>query len=180
MNAACRVAAGVEPLAQFGDELGRGAVELRGELDEPAEVGLADLLALAELLGRLLEPARLERLARTASAARPLERSSRRSSRRAASRSSSDAPWNGMPRVVQHLLEVGQPRVRAARIAASSSGQSSARIAATSQRPPPPASANGRTTGSGPSGRVARSVFSAPPRRGTSRFASSSTCGEER
>ena len=35
-------------------------------------------------------------------------------------------------RVVQHLLEVGQPRVRAREDRASSSGQSSARIAATS------------------------------------------------
>ncbi len=40
--------------------------------------------------------------------------------------------------------------------------------------------ASGRTIGSSPAGRVAASVFSAPPSRGTSRFASSSTSGDER
>ena len=37
-----------------------------------------------------------------------------------------------------------------------------------------------RASGAGPSASVASSVFSEPPSLGTSRFASSSTCGVER
>ena len=67
-----------------------------------------------------------------------------------------------------------------ARIATSSSGQASARISATIAAPSSSGAANGRTTGSAPSGSTERSVFSAPPRFGTSLFASASTCGVER
>ena len=40
--------------------------------------------------------------------------------------------------------------------------------------------AKARTPGSGPSARVARRTFSAPPRCGTSRCARASTCGVDR
>src|SRR6185437_14536737 len=50
-----------EPLAQRVDELRHLAVELLREPHETGEVGLARLLALAELLGRILEPALRDR-----------------------------------------------------------------------------------------------------------------------
>jgi hypothetical protein len=63
------------------------------------------------------------------------------------------------------------------RIATESNGSPSARICSTAKSA---SSAHGRNSGSGPSARVARSVFSAPPSDGTSRLASASTCGDER
>ncbi len=59
-------------------------------------------------------------------------------------------------------------------------GAPSARISAAIAAPSASAVANARTTGSGPSSSVGRRTFSAPPSFGTSRLASSSTCGVER
>ena len=61
-----------------------------------------------------------------------------------------------------------------------SSGTSAARIRSAIARASSSGDGNGLTVGSGPSARVGRSVFSAPPSLGTSRFASASTCGVER
>ena len=55
------VGARVEAAAEVDDELGRAAVEDRREGDETREVRLTDDLALAELVGQLHEPARVER-----------------------------------------------------------------------------------------------------------------------
>src|SRR5207302_7014397 len=61
VDAARVVTAGVEAPAQVGDKRRCIAVERGRERDKAGEVGLADELALAELLGQFLEPAGLER-----------------------------------------------------------------------------------------------------------------------
>ena len=113
VDAACGVAARREPLAQIGDERRRVTVELRGELDEPSEVVLANLLALAELVGTLLDPAGRERFGadridsgRRGTLEPPAEPPRRFTveQRRTLIR---DA------RIMKHLLEVRKPRVRA-------------------------------------------------------------------
>ena len=67
--------------------------------------------------------------------------------------------------------------------AISSYGTPSAASSLTRERtnaPSPSGESKPRSSGSGPAGRVARNVFSAPPSLGTSRLASASTSGVER
>src|SRR5205085_2776352 len=66
MNAGPFAARRPEACLEVGDEVARRAdavVELRGQLDEAAEVGLTDQLALAELVGRPFDPAGVLRVA---------------------------------------------------------------------------------------------------------------------
>ena len=115
VDAARAVAAGIEALPQVGREPVDVAVERLGERDEPRQVGLADELALAQLVGYDHQPARLERgrphrlAGRSATA--PLDppqqapRGVAHEQRCALER---------QPCAVENLLEVGQPGVRAA------------------------------------------------------------------
>src|SRR3954452_8574331 len=95
------------------DERGSVTVERRRELHEPRKVLLAHLLAVTQLVGRTLEPAGLDgggthrvgsglagALEPAAEPARGVALEQRRTLKRE-------------PRVVQQLLEVGQPCVRA-------------------------------------------------------------------
>ncbi len=90
-----------------------GLTELVRERDEAREVVLAGLLALAETVGRLLEPAELkrrplDRLGRRADpAAKPLQQAARAVARQQRGALERD------PRPVEHLLVVGRARVRA-------------------------------------------------------------------
>src|SRR5439155_20149851 len=71
VDAVCAVAAGREAVAQVGDERRSVPLEAKRESDQAREVLLADLLALAELVRRPLEPAGLERRRAHAGARRP-------------------------------------------------------------------------------------------------------------
>src|SRR5581483_685753 len=115
VDAARAVAARVEPAAEVVDERARVAGEAVGERDEPREVGLAHELALAERVVRLLEPTGGDRggtddVARglcpgVGEARKQAPGSVAREQRRALERDAG---------VVQQLLVVGEPRVRAA------------------------------------------------------------------
>src|SRR5262245_42091983 len=110
MYAAARLAAVAEATLELGDE--RGAVELRvllGEPHEPGEVVLAHGLPFSELVRRVRRPAAFlgeaadvrGRAETPQHVARALAAEKRRPLRRDAG-------------LVQRLLEVGEPRVRAA------------------------------------------------------------------
>ena len=107
-------AAGVEAAAEIGDERGGVAVERRCERDEATEVVLAHELTVAELVRQLLQPPCLQR--RGSHCVR---------SRAVAALEAPYDPARGVavqerralerePRLVQRLLEIGQPRIRAA------------------------------------------------------------------
>ena len=174
VDAAPRLSAVAEAALELRDEAGTVEVgELVGQPDEPREVVLANRLALAELVRRILEPAALlrepahvrRRREPAQHEARALAAEERRALRRDAG-------------LVQRLLEVDEPRVRAAE-------DRDVLVRDAERANPlddeaPPRRRTACSSGSGPSARVARSVFSAPPSFGTSRFASASTCGDER
>ena len=187
MHAPHLAAAGVEAAPELGRERGAGelaVVDLGRESHEPGQVGLAGELALAELVRERVEhpgllgeepdtlgdPARvvaLEQLQHPTGGL-PLEK------RRA---------LEGDPGVVERLLEVRQSRVRPGKDGHLLERRPGVREALHLGRDPRVlllGVGKGRTTGSGPGPRVARSTFSAPPRSGTRRFASSSTSGLER
>jgi hypothetical protein len=116
MDAARALAAGVEAPPQLVGELRareRSIVCGFRQLDEPCKVGLARQLALAELVGKLLEPAGL---------ARECKHSLGNTGRAVAIEQSKHPPCRipreqrraleGQARVVKHLLEVGQSGVR--------------------------------------------------------------------
>ena len=118
---------------------------------QPREVALPRLLALAELVGRVREPAQVERDRRTCSAAGAAA-SSARSTRRAASRASSEAPWYGMPASASTASKSASRACVRHRIAISSSGHPARRIRSTRCSASASGVANGRTSGSGPAG----------------------------
>ena len=157
----------------------------RGQADEAREVVLARHLALAELVRIVLEHPLLPR-----DPAHLGDELRRRTLRRAFSSCRAAVPREerrALERdlgVGERLLEVGRAGVRpeqerhllvgdACRVQLAHPLDDERRLVA-------PGSRKSGVTGSSPAGRVARSTFSAPPSRGTSRFASSSTSGVER
>ena len=125
------------------------------ERDEPRQVVLAHELSLAELVGRLRQPAGLERGARAPP--RPRLRSTVRAGGSAAAprrARAATSPGTGCRRRAAAPRSRSAARSCAPRIATSSSAQSSERIRSTIAAPSASGEANGRTTGSGPSGRT--------------------------
>src|SRR5262249_4616690 len=115
MDAATLGTAVTEPALELGAE---GADALRrerlGQTDEACEVVLADLLALAEPIRRRLLPALLERQHAhlVGHSASTLAQAAKQEARSVAAKQG--GALEGNAGLVERLLEVGQPRVRAA------------------------------------------------------------------